>query len=251
MNDPHVEALVYVVKHSPTFSYDKAEPYERQLPECRINIERRQATIAPKEHFATAEKARAVVEPILRAWELDAALEHDNPDVLRFVYLAPKIIDRDPTPGVARIEPVSVRLKMGDLAVCLDLGEYPAPPAGLVVRSDVAAMFDRWRRYKAGQALLGDTADFCRGALEQGGGRQAAAERYQIDRPVLDTLGELADRKGGAHARKFKGYGAPYSERERVCLEDALKKLIRRAAEVAHEPAATRPLLTMRCLTDL
>jgi hypothetical protein len=112
-------------------------------------------------------------------------------------------------------------------------------------------MFDRWSRYKAGQALLGDTADFCRGALEKGGGRQSAAKVYSIEREVIDKLGDLADRKGGPHARKFKGYSGPYSERERSWLEDALKKLIRRAAEVAHEPTASRPLITMRELPEL
>ena len=37
------------------------------------------------------------------------------------------------------------------------LDQYPAPPTGLAVEHEIAAMFDRWSRYKAGQALLGDT----------------------------------------------------------------------------------------------
>ena len=126
-------------------------------------------------------------------------------------------------------------------------------------------MFDKWSRYKAGQAALGDTADFCRGGLEQAASeqaalqpgnrpqdrRQAAADHYRIDRPLLDELGTLADKKGGPHARKYKGYGTPYTESERVWLEAALKKLIRRAAEVAHDTDANRALITMNDLPPL
>jgi hypothetical protein len=112
-------------------------------------------------------------------------------------------------------------------------------------------MFDRWSRYKAGQALLGDTADFCRGALEGGMGRQAAADHYRIDRPVIDKLGDLAGRKGGPQARKYKGYAAPYTEPERAWLEAALKSIIRRAAEMAHDPDTGRCLITMDDLPPL
>ena len=32
MNDPHVEALIYVVKHDKKFSYEKAKPLEDERP---------------------------------------------------------------------------------------------------------------------------------------------------------------------------------------------------------------------------
>jgi hypothetical protein len=247
MNDPHVAALLYRVEHSPFVSYDKAEPFTDDLPEFRIRIEGRTATIEPKEHFATVEEARQVVEPSLRAWELDTALSHDA-NVLQFTYATAKMIDRKPTPGVAAdvsAKGVGARVTVN---VILPLERYATPPlSGLAVEpgSDVAAMFDTWRRYKAGQARLGDTADFCRGALEKGGGRQAAAQRYRIDRAVINELGDLADKKGGPDARKYKGYGRPYTQTERAWLEAILKKLIRRAAEVAYDPNADRALITM------
>jgi hypothetical protein len=255
MNDPHVAALLYCIEHSPTFDYEKARPCECELPanvpDFQIRIESDQATVKPKHHFATAEEARAVVEPYLRAWELDAALKNDNPDALRFVYVRPEILDRNPTPGVAHIQGMSLNFSIGKVTPRLGFSEYPAPPSGLAVGFEVTAMFDRWSRYKAGQALLGDTADFCRGALEKGGGRQAAAEHYGIDRLVMNQLGDLAHRKGGPHARKYKGYCTPYTGSERAWLEAALKKLIRRAAEVAHDPDATRTLITMDDLPSL
>jgi hypothetical protein len=68
---------------------------------------------------------------------------------------------------------------------------------------------------------------------------------------VLNELGTLADKKGGPHARKYKGYNLPYTEPERAWLEAILKKLIWRAAEVAHDPDANRPLITMDDLPAL
>jgi hypothetical protein len=145
-----------------------------------------------------------------------------------------------------------------DVALRLGLKEYPAPPSGLAGSFEVVAIFDRWSRYKAGQALLGDTADFVRGALEQAASngklqdrRQAAADHYRIDRAVIDELGDLADRKGGSQARKYKGYRTPYTETERAWLEAVLKKLIRRAAEVACDPCAGRLWITMGDLPPL
>jgi hypothetical protein len=63
MNDPHVAALLYRVEHSPMYSYENAQPCERDLPGFRIRIERDQATVEPRGHFATAQEARDVVEP--------------------------------------------------------------------------------------------------------------------------------------------------------------------------------------------
>ena len=111
MNDPHVEALEYVVKHSRSVSYENPQ-CDCELPKFRITIEGHRAIIKPKDHFATAEEARAVIEPLLRAWELDVALKYDDPDVLRFAYLAPHIIDRNPTPGATQArEPVLVTIR--------------------------------------------------------------------------------------------------------------------------------------------
>jgi hypothetical protein len=134
-----------------------------------------------------------------------------------------------------------------ELTLRLVLNEYPAPPSGLAVESgaEVEAMFDKWSRYKAGQAELPDTANFCLTALEgkekQKDKRKKAAAQFRISKKrVLDPLGQLAER-----GRKYKGYGLPYTETERAWLEAVLKKLIRRAAEVAYDPDADRAWITM------
>jgi hypothetical protein len=252
MNDPHVQALLYRVEHSPTFNYEKARPLECDMAEFHIRIENDQATAKPKQHFATAKEAQKVVEPFLRAWELDAALTHDSPDVLRFVYLRSEIIDRNPPPGAVQPGTGGLSVRGEDVTFRTHLEEYSSPPSGLAVEPgcEVAAMFDKWTRYKAGEAELADTANFCLTALEgkekRKGRRAKAAEKFRISKRVLDRLGQLAERE-----RKYKGYGVPYTGTERTWLEVGLKKLIRRAAEVAYDPNAVRAWVTMDDLPPL
>jgi hypothetical protein len=251
MNDPHVAALLYRVKHASMFNYEQARPRECDLAEFHIRIENDEATAKPKEHFATAEEARDVIEPYLRAWELDAALTHDSPDVLRFVYRSSEIIDRNPPPGAVGLGSADVLVLGEDLNIRMDLNEYPAPPVGLVVSAEVDAMYDRFSRYKAGQVPLGPMADFCRTVLEEGQ-RSAAAKKYGIDPLVLRTLADLAAEKGGrVHSRKWKGWSSEYTGQELAWMEAVVKKLIRRAAEVAHNPKANRPLITLGDLPPL
>jgi hypothetical protein len=205
MNDPHVRALLFRVEHSPFLSYEQL--YEDDLPEFRINIEGDQATVEPKAHFATAEEAQAVVEPFLRTWELDACLRLDDPKALRFVYLRPDIVDQDPPPGTL-LAPFTVAVGAVIDAVSVKrLDQYPAPPSGLAVEpgSDVEAMFKVWGQYKAGQARLGDTADFCRGALEKGSGRQAAGRPLQDRSPGAERARHPGGQERGSTRPEIQG----------------------------------------------
>jgi hypothetical protein len=241
MNDAHVAALLYRVEHSPFLNYE--QPYEHDLPECRIRMERGEATVEPKVHFATVEEARAIVEARLGAWELDVALKNDDPGVLRFHYLRP--VDRNPTPGVAHLRGFRITIELGKLVHHVGLA---APPVGLAVRpgSDVEAMFDEWCDYKAGRANLGHTANFCLTALKKKGGASKASKKFGISGAVLRHLGHLAATKGGrAHSRKWNGWASEYTESEHAWLEAVLKILIRRAAEVADDPNAARACITM------
>jgi hypothetical protein len=58
MNDPHVSALLYRVKHSETINYDKAEPLEYETATFRVSIQNNEARFEMKNHFPTAEGAR-------------------------------------------------------------------------------------------------------------------------------------------------------------------------------------------------
>src|SRR5438045_7244447 len=97
LNDPHVEALHYKITHAATVDFDQASSLAHDEPHFTVRIEGGRADIAMKSHYATADAARADVEPRLRAWELSATLEC-GPEDFKFDYENATIIDRNPTP---------------------------------------------------------------------------------------------------------------------------------------------------------
>jgi len=119
---------------------------------------------------------------------------------------------------------------------------------------DVAVdfMFLRYGLYREQRTTLPDTANYCLTVLERAaGGRKAAAEHFSIAFSILRTLGELAAAKGGKEARKFAGSQAEFTPAERRWLQQALPRLIRRAAEKAFDPSAALPQITMAELPPL
>ena len=83
------------------------------------------------------------------------------------------------------------------------------------------------------------------------GGRRYAGTRYGFAKAVLDKLGELAASKGGNEARKAVGAHAPFAPAERHWLEETMKRGILRAGEVAGDPSAAHPQITMANLPPL
>ncbi len=53
MNDPHVEALHYRIKHAVSVDFDKASPLEHEEPGFSVRIEKGQAKIVMKDHHPT------------------------------------------------------------------------------------------------------------------------------------------------------------------------------------------------------
>lgn len=70
MNDPHVEALHFEVRHSERVTYDKAAALDHEEEGFIVHIESGRAVFVMKTHHATPESAREAVEPFIRAWEL-------------------------------------------------------------------------------------------------------------------------------------------------------------------------------------
>ena len=67
----------------------------------------------------------------------------------------------------------------------------------------------------------------------------------------MNTLGGLADAKGGEEARKARGASKPFTGAERQWLEETMKRLIWRAAEIAGDPNALPQQITMAELPSL
>jgi hypothetical protein len=82
-------------------------------------------------------------------------------------------------------------------------------------------------------------------------GRASAARYFEIALPIFKKLGELTDQKGGREARKAKGASKGFTNAERLWLQEVMKTIIRRAAEVAFDPNVSRRQITMDDLPPL
>ena len=243
MNDPHVVALIYDVKHGDSFDYRNAKPLARAEPGFLLTVENKKARFEMKEHFATERSARASIHEYIRVWEFDACLE-SGPDSFRLEFAGPEIVDRDPT---ARGLSVSARAGAPTVSVRLTVvpPAYPSPPPDMAVRphdSAIDTMFQRYMGYRSNQEKLPSVANFCLTVLGKQAtsgrtGRKGAAEEFKIELGVLGKVGQLCATKGGKmEARKADGTSQDLSTGERLFLEHAVKRMIRRAAEKAYDP---------------
>ena len=65
MNDPHVSALVYRVKHDETVNYDKANPLEYETAIFKVSVKSCEAHFEMKEFYdcRTRQGSRRIVYP--------------------------------------------------------------------------------------------------------------------------------------------------------------------------------------------
>jgi hypothetical protein len=107
-------------------------------------------------------------------------------------------------------------------------------------------MFERFCRYRQGGDTLAGAAYYCLTVLEAAAqGRKKAARRYGIEESVLSKLGMLTDTRGGKDARKAKGAHAEYTPAERQWVEEVMKGIIFRAAEIASDSGKAASQITM------
>ncbi len=252
MNDPHVVALNYKVRHGPEFDYSSAKSLRTRTNGFDLRLEDGNVRFALYGHHATEREARDAVDGYIRAWELNAALEY-GPNALKLEFDWAEIEDRKPTPGVtlARPKPIRVAVALGTPQVIAAPLAYPSPPSmGLARSPDVDSMYLRFTGHHAGREPLTSMAYFCLTVLEASTGkhqrrREAAARKYCIDRQVLEDLGRLCSAKGGAGARKAEGLSRELTSQEQQFLLMAIKAIIRRAAELAHDPQAPLKPITL------
>ncbi len=266
MNDPHVDALVFRIEHRPALAYsDDAPSIDREEPGFRVTLKDGTVRFELKEHFSTKEEARERVGPYVRNWEMDAGL-NGRPGDFRLEFQEAEVIDRSPprpTPGTVRVPAsgIAFHFTIGSPEVTLTRPAYPSPPAGVTLKAndpDVATMYGRLSGYYEGREPLPGVAYFCFTMLKylsskhgRGGQRARAAAYHYISDAALKEIEKLSSTKGGAgSARKADGVGTDLSRKEALFLEAAVKMIIRRAAEVAQDPGAALPLITLADLPD-
>lgn len=261
MTDPHVETLTYRVVKPDYVTYVNPPPVIGELAAFRYRLENGALVAEMKEHHASVGTARARVEDFLRAWELDAALRA-NKNVFRFEFQQVHVIDRNPPPA----NPVKGKVAAAcDLFVATDEARvekvsaaYPPPPTSLKASLDTETMWHHYSRYLEDREKITSMGFYCLSLLQwRTGGkkaREAVANRYKIQKVVLDTLGTLTSDVGDlVTARKLESASQvrPHTDKEVTWIRAAVKTLIRRKAEYDHDPAAILPEITMADLPHL
>ncbi|MYF98749.1 hypothetical protein F4212_06375 [Candidatus Poribacteria bacterium] len=245
MNDPHVVALIYRIEHGKLIDYSKAEPLVLEEPKFLLEVNDKQVRFDFKTHYATEVDARRSIEDYIRFWEFDTELKY-GPDTFRLKFVKSEIVDRDPTPGMIYAEPLRVEVGIGPpaLSISIGVGRYHPPPSDIGIDPDVEMIFQRYLRFRSGREPLLSFSYFCLTFLEyaakrdghSGRKREAAAEKYRIEKNVLDEIARLASQKGGPEARKAVGTAADryLSQNERQFLNREIQRIVRRMAEIAH-----------------
>ena len=241
MNDPHVVALFYNIKHKKSVVYREAEPRDYEEANFSVRIEDKKVRFTMKAHYATREEAKEAVREYIDNWEFMAGLE-GGPSVFKLVYRDAEIVYRDAEIGHHVLEAgrLSVNFTLSEPTITLTTS-YPSPPqSGLKITPDVQSMYDRLMDYRSDPKRLPSMAAFCLDVLQESTGSKSpnkkVAEMYGIERAVIKKIARLSNNKGGPDARKRVGINSPLTPEETCFLEEAIKALILRAAEVAHDP---------------
>ena len=253
MNDPHVEALVYVLDHDDSVDYGNAVPLQFEHPAFRLKLEDGEARFEPKVHFPTEESARAAIEPFIDTWEFEETLK-SAPGQFKLRFRQPIIIDRNPTPGIVLLSVYETLLITDKVSIRISR-PYPDLPSGnpMNIRDpDVRTMHTRFAGYRQGHEPLASMSYFCLTVLEtKFGSRSEAARECKIDLPVLSKIGDLTANRGGPQARKASGTGTELNPQEISFLTQAIAKLILRVAQVAADPNQNLPQISLPDLPAL
>jgi hypothetical protein len=249
----HVVSLRYALRKSDHCSYVTAPPVDFETGEAHFRLDAGELICEMKSHFSTAEAARAVVEPILRAWEADADLRWSR-DELRFKFTSADIIDLTPLPpGTVRgivASASGMAITTGTVFVHVTRSNYPDPPGSFRLNGVAQEIFDHYNRYLNGRALLTVTAYYCLTVLQREANnkqRDAVGAKYSVHPDVLSSIGRLSSKHGDSSTARKATATQPLTEKECAWLEAAVKKLILQVGT----PPAERSLLKMADLPAL
>ena len=254
MNDPHVQALIYVVEHDRSVDYADASPVEVHRCDFTVMVEEGHARITLNRHFASVQEARDAVQPFIDQWEFDASLAAGR-SKFRLRFERPEMIDRQPMPGVVSIA-AHISSGVATLSASVTVSrEYPAPPAEFtmdVSNPDVRTMHDRYTGYIEGHEPLPAMAYFCYEVFTQrlSKGQKDASDTYKISTRLLREFAKIASTKGGSTARKASGIGHELSAHETQVLRKGIQLMIRRAAIIAGDPNQHLPVVDFSKLLE-
>ena len=242
MNDPHVEALIYVIEHDESSDYSTAKAVEIEHTVFQLSLHDSEARFELKEHYPTVQAAEHAIRPFIRQWELNASLA-SGPGTFALKFKRPEIVDRNPVPGVISVSalPISFNVSISSPTVTVSR-QYPLPPTERQMNiddPDVQTMLYRFIGFREGREPLPSMAYFCHDVFTKRLGKNAkhAAEKHKISHNLLRRVSNLASNKGGDQARHQSGTSNPLTQEDVQFLLKAVAAMIIRAAVVVADPS--------------
>ncbi|MEJ7637631.1 MAG: hypothetical protein WKF75_06475 [Singulisphaera sp.] len=136
---------------------------------------------------------------------MDAALGLDRMP-MEFVFKGAHWIDRNSPPHMAGAVNAAAHITLGATLVCVGVvtplvhKAYPQPPAKFKASTDVESMWTRYLQHIEGKEPLASMGYFCLSLLQWSTRSKkattVASQMYNIDKGVLDKLGELTSQRG-------------------------------------------------------
>jgi hypothetical protein len=200
-------------------------------------------------HFATDDEAREHVEPILRAWERADAFTRGSPE-FRFDYESVDVIDRAADPGANTKELRALVRATASVGVDLHVqrAAFPKPPdRPLALTPDVETLWNRWLGFLANREPLSSFAYFVHTVVCLNRSEREAASALGVAGNVIETLRAVSSYAGGRKGDALR----PHTATEETWLKATVPILIRRVAEVAADPRAREPQITLADLPPL
>ena len=256
MNDPHVVALIYDIEHDRTIDYSQAPSLTKEVDEFTVKICEGQVRLEPKEHYASVTEALIAAGDFARNWELDVVLR-TQPGQFSLVFNRPEIIDRNPTPGVAEL---SMHARSGKPFMQASLTAiapvYPEPPSQVTLGhddDDVVLLLNRYSNYRKGKEPVASMAYFCSTMLTKRlPTGESRGDKLKVGGKVQRAIRRLSSKHGGQMgARKWDATTIELEASEVSFLEQAVKLIIRRVAEVARDETHQLPTITLADLPKI
>jgi hypothetical protein len=255
MNNPFVEELYYNLKLSDDISYDNPPDIIEDFGDFKLTLAKGNVVIQMSSDCSNVEQARILVEPHLRAWELDNFLKMGKME-LWFEFVDSKIVDRNPPTSdgsinlyVHNIEQLQI---IDEITIHVIRKNYPSPPRNILYSPDVDSMLKRYEGFLKGKEPLLSMAYFCLSLIQsKANGRKNAAHKYFLDIKVLNLMGNLTSERGDMkEARKLDKTSTlrKLTESEQNWVRETIKIFIRRIAEYEYNPTAKYPLIDLASL---
>jgi len=195
--DPHVKKLLlrYELQPNEKETFNNPPPIEFEREELTGELVDNVLTCEMKDHYSTVGSAHQKIEDFLRAWEIDAALQHSR-IIFKFVYLNAELIDG---PKQITISGPNRASKTFTLTVnpAPPICNYPEPPTLFNADPDVETLWYRYELYKKQREELLPMAYFCISFVKYSFGKiDKASKSLNISNSVLEKIKDISSNRG-------------------------------------------------------